>query len=91
MNTEQLRTFTGMTLRQSHHWQTRGWLRPTNPDCGTGRTLEFTADEARTAGRMVRLVAAGLTPAAAHRVARGQHELAPGIVVHIDQPDLVDA
>lgn len=71
----------GLTYRQADHWTRRGYLRPTNPDCGSGHGRDYPASEVRVAGVMVRLVAAGLTVEAAHTVARGESQLAPGVRV----------
>lgn len=80
-----------ITYRQLDHWCVKGWLRPDHRG-GTGYARTFSGDEVRVARVMARLVAAGLTPAAAHRVARGEQELAPGIRVLVNQPrELVPA
>lgn len=92
MNSDQLRSFAGLTARQLVYWVDRSWLKPTNPTCGSGRQLEFTGDEARVARTMARLVAAGLKPDTAHAIARGQAHIAPGIWVVVDRipADLLD-
>lgn len=73
----------GLSLRQADYWTRRGWLRPYNPDCGTGHGRIWPHTEVRVAAAMSRLIAAGLTVEAAHTVARGQAELAPGITVTV--------
>ncbi len=77
----------GITYRQLDTWVTKGWLNPDERNPGPGHARRFTGDEARVAIVMGRLVAAGLKPDAAHRVARGQWELAPGITVLVDRED----
>lgn len=74
-----------ITYRQLDFWCSKGWLRPDQRG-GSGYARTFSGDEARVARTMARLVAAGLKPDAAHRVARGEQELAPGIVVLVDPP-----
>lgn len=81
---------TGASYRQIDYWCRAGYLRPTNPDSGSGRHRTFPPDELAVVARMVRLIRAGLTPAAAARVARGQHDLAPGVRVLLDEPHHLD-
>ena len=66
-----------ITYRQIDVWCSKGYLQPDHQG-GTGHHRHFSGDEVRVVRMMARLVAAGLTPAAAHRVARGQ-QLAPGV------------
>lgn len=81
---------TGASYRQIDHWCRAGYLRPTNPDAGSGTARTFPPIELAVAARMVRLIRAGLTPAAAARVARGNHDLAPGVRVLLDDPQPCD-
>lgn len=74
-----------LTYRRLDHWCSKGWLRPDHRG-GTGYARTFTGDEVQVARIMVRLIAAGLTPSAAARIARGETEIAPGIRVLVDQP-----
>jgi hypothetical protein len=73
----------GMTYRMLDHWCRIGLLHPLNPDQGSGAARVFTADELDVARVMGRLVAAGVSPQAAGRVARGG-ELAPGVHVVLE-------
>lgn len=84
VTSDRLRSVSGISYRQLDHWVDRGYLRPANQVTGTGNFRRFTADEMRVAVTMARLVAAGLTVAAAHRVARGETELAPGVRVLVE-------
>lgn len=70
------------TYRQLDYWTRVGYLHPTDQSPGSGVPRVWPDDELLVAATMARLVAAGLTPEAAHRVARG-HDLAPGIEVTI--------
>jgi small-conductance mechanosensitive channel len=72
------------TGRQVGYWIDRGWLRPTSR--GVGNSYQWTSTEWRVAVVMARLARAGLSPEAAHRVARGAAEIGPGLVVLVDQP-----
>jgi len=81
--------YDGPTYRQLDHWVRRGYLNPGNANAGTGNYRQWPAGELRIANLMYRLIQAGLTPAAAARVARagvgGAAELAPGIRIVIDE------
>lgn len=83
MNTAQLTHVSGATFRQLDHWCHKGWLRPVG-GVGTGYSRDFGAAEIRVAKLMARLVSAGVSPEAAHRAARGDGELAPGVRVDVD-------
>lgn len=88
MTSEQLLARTpGLSYRMLDHWVRKGYLRPATKG-GTGNAREWSGDEVRVAQKMARLVAAGLTPAAAHEVARagGDAELAPGVRVVVEEP-----
>lgn len=74
----------GITYRQLDFWSRRGYLKASNPDCGSGREKHWPEAELRVADVMYRLTKAGLTVKAAHTVARGQSELAPGVTVLVD-------
>lgn len=71
---------TPATAGQIAHWVKAGWLRPHRCRATGART--WPPAEVDVARLMARLVTAGLTPEAAHRVARGGH-LAPGITITI--------
>jgi hypothetical protein len=83
MNTPMLVQVTGATFRQLDFWTRKGWLRP-DGGVGTGYSRDFGGDEIRVAKVMARLVNAGVSPEAAHRAARGDGELAPGVRVDVD-------
>lgn len=83
MNTQMLCQVTSATFRQIDFWCRRGFLHPTG-GVGTGYSRDFPGDEIRVAKLMARLVHAGVTPEAAHRAARGNGELAPGVRVDVD-------
>jgi hypothetical protein len=72
------------TGRQVGYWIDQGWLRPASR--GVGNSYRWTDAEWRVAVVMARLAKAGLSPQAAHRVARGAAEIAPGVTVLVDQP-----
>ena len=74
----------GITYRQLDHWVRLGLLRPLHLG-GSGNPREWTRAELDVAKAMGRLVAAGLRPEAASRVARsgGRCEIAPGIVIEV--------
>lgn len=83
---------TGATYRQLDHWARVGWLRPLCGSPGSGSRREWPAGEIEVARVMARLVnGAGLPPALAVRVARGDTEIAPGVWVLVDMlGELVD-
>jgi DNA-binding transcriptional MerR regulator len=78
----------GLTYRQIDHWTRKGWLRPLNPDEGSGSRRRYPAAELVVAQRMAILVAEGLTPDAAHTVARagGTATLGGRVTVTIGAP-----
>lgn len=80
----------GATYRQVDLWTRKQLLRPENATPGSGLARRWPAEEIRVGTAMARLVAAGLTPEAAHRVARGG-QLAPGITVTLTDPTRLDA
>lgn len=71
----------GLTYRQLDYWTRQGYLRPVNPDPGSGVQRRWPEEELVVARLMRRLIAAGLKVEAAHRVARagGKAELSPGV------------
>lgn len=71
MNGAELAERVGVTYRQVDHWSRLGYLRPSNPGCGQGRQRDYLPAEVDVAVRMGRLVRAGLSPAVATLVARG--------------------
>jgi hypothetical protein len=79
-----LRPVPGVTYRQIDHWARRGFLRPEQPVPGSGFVREWPETELRVAEAMGRLVRAGLPPALAERVARGESEVAPGVRILVD-------
>ena len=79
-------TASGLPYHRLHQWTEKGYLRTTtghaHPGSGYGRT--WPTHEAEVARAMQRLIDAGLTTPAAHLVARGVTDLAPGVQVHVD-------
>jgi hypothetical protein len=76
---------TGATYRQLDHWSRAGYLRPLNPQQGSGTPRLFPDGEVAVTRLMVVLVKAGLLPAAAQLVARGQ-ALPGGVRVMVPPP-----
>jgi DNA-binding transcriptional MerR regulator len=76
-------TIDGASYRQLDYWVRRGYLRPEEATPGTGYARTWAPSELRVAARMARLVAAGLTLAAAEKVARasGPMDLGNGVWV----------
>lgn len=75
----------GITYRQCDHWVRLGLLKPLHIG-GSGSSREWTHAELDVARVMGRLVAAGLKPEPACRVARSpgrRCEIAPGIVIEV--------
>lgn len=72
-----------ITYRQLDHWTRVGYLIDDRTRPGSGRNRTWTAGELAVAERMGRAVRAGLTPYAAHKVARGQTDLGHGVTVTI--------
>ncbi len=78
----------GLSYRQLDHWTTRGWLKVVgDAKPGTGNARSWLVGEDRVAGIMVRLTDAGIKPDVAEQIARGHHEIGPGIVVMVDGMD----
>jgi DNA-binding transcriptional MerR regulator len=75
----------GITYRQLDHWSRIGYLKPSNPDCGSGRRRDFPMAEVTVARRMALLVNAGLTLKTAHRVARGDEDVYAKVVLALEQ------
>jgi hypothetical protein len=75
----------GLTYRQLDYWIRAGYLLPNDAGAGAGSRRSWSDSERAVAVMMARLVAAGLTLEAAHRVARagGRLELAPGVTVEV--------
>jgi len=76
----------GLTYRQLDYWCRQGYLKP-GGGTGSGSWRTWPDEERAVARLMKRLVDAGLTVEAAHRVARagGTYDLGPGVRVHIDE------
>jgi DNA-binding transcriptional MerR regulator len=75
----------GISFRQLDYWTSRGYLHADNASPGTGNHRYWSGDELRVAITMRRLVDAGLGPATAARVARGEAEIGPGIRVTVEE------
>lgn len=75
----------GISYRQLDHWIRLGLLKPLHLGGGSGNAREWTRAELNVARTMGRLVAAGLKPEPASRVARsgGRCEVAPGVVIEV--------
>jgi DNA-binding transcriptional MerR regulator len=78
----------GISYRRLDYWTTRGYLKADQAKPGTGSKRTWSPVELAVARLMVRLVDdAGLNVEAAHRIARGTRELAPGITIIVaDEP-----
>lgn len=75
----------GITYRQCDHWTRLGLLKPLHVG-GSGNAREWTRAELDVARVMGRLVAAGLKPEPASRVARSpgrRCEITPGIWIEV--------
>jgi DNA-binding transcriptional MerR regulator len=83
----------GATYRQLDYWARQGWLNPTAEGFGSGYRRTWPDEEARVARLMVRLIRAGVMPAAAAEYARRMApsepygavrlELESGVVIEI--------
>lgn len=73
----------GATYRQVDFWVRRGYLRPDDAQPGSGYARQWSDEELAVGARMARLVAAGLTPAVASKVAResGPVVVQPGVLL----------
>ena len=69
----------GISYRQLDFWVRRGYLRPVHVG-GSGTYRQWPDEEVRVAKEMARLVVAGVSPALAARVARGE---APDIRIEV--------
>jgi DNA-binding transcriptional MerR regulator len=76
---------TGATARQLGYWRETGYLKPKGAG-GSGTQFYWPQAEVEAAAMMVRLVGAGVAPAAAARAARNGGELAPGVRIASDLP-----
>lgn len=75
----------GITYRQLDHWIRLGHLKPLHVG-GSGSNREWTRAELDVARTMGRLVAAGMKPGPASRIARSpgrRCEIAPGIFIEV--------
>ncbi len=71
----------GLSYRQLDYWARQGYLHPERDGDGSGHARQWSPEELAVAETMARLVAAGIPPATAVRVARGETEIGPGIRV----------
>ena len=76
----------GLTYEQVQDWTRRGWLKLTAPSQGAGYRRRYEPGEVEVARRMVRYIAAGVTPAAAACAARHDGWIAPDVRVVLDYP-----
>lgn len=93
---------TGITYRELDHWARKGHISPRlipgqgkrrHPDRdpntpGSGHSRRWMPEEVAIIGTMVRLSRAGIPPALASRIARGETEIGPGITVTVTAPRL---
>ena len=84
---------TGITYRQLDYWVRIGYLRPDNPEPGSGISRDWSDHELAVARTMGILIRAGLAVDRAATVARetfaypfGRATLAPGIEVVVSDP-----
>jgi MerR HTH family regulatory protein len=79
----------GATARQIDHWTRSGWIRAADTAHGKGNHRRWPEDEIAVAVIMRRLLATGLPGTVASRVARGELEIGPGILVFVnDHPSV---
>jgi DNA-binding transcriptional MerR regulator len=69
MNTAVVMERTGASYRQLDYWIKQGWLHPVG-GVGSGNPRDWSEAEVDVAARMVVMVAAGLSPEIAAKVAR---------------------
>jgi hypothetical protein len=76
----------GATYRQVDYWARAGYLRLGRERDGTGSGYWriWPDEEVRVARLMARLTGAGFSPAVAHKVARGESQVAAGVYVLVD-------
>ena len=74
----------GITYRQLDNWVRLGWLRPVEPEPGSGHRRLFPEREWQRAGVMARLVNAGLPPRTAFYAVGHDGILAPGVRVVLE-------
>lgn len=73
MNSETVMSRYAVTYRQLDHWWSRGYLSPDGKvpeQSGTGHAREYPAESVQILEAMLALVAAGMRPEPASRVAR---------------------
>lgn len=82
---------TGATARQVDHWTRGGRLRSDSPESvGAGHKRSWPDEEVAVCRLLVRLTSAGLGIEQAERVARGEYEIGPGVLVFINGDGLQD-
>ncbi len=87
LSSDQVAELAGVTWRQIDYWARRRYLTTeARPATTQGYPRRYSRAEAQVARTMGRLVAAGLSPAAAARAARGE-EIGPGVVVVVIEDD----
>lgn len=75
----------GLSYPQINFWCRKRYLRSIDPEPGSGHKRFFPVEEVKMAAAMLRLVSAGLPPAAAYHAIRNDGELAPGVRVVVDE------
>lgn len=79
---------TGATARQVDHWTRGGRLRSDSPESvGAGHRRSWPDEEVGVCRLLVRLTSAGLGIEQAERVARGEYEIGPGVLVFVNPDD----
>ncbi len=71
MNAGDVVRVAGCTYRQLEVWSNNGWLQATNQGAGTGQNRDYPYAEVRVAVKLTKLVGAGVRPAVAAKIARG--------------------
>jgi len=77
---------TGATYRELDYWTQCGYIAPsaTDGNPGSGNRRLWAPEDVRRVRLMVRAVRSGLAPAVAARVADGEREIGPGVLVSIE-------
>lgn len=70
MNGNDLQKHMGLTARHVSYWTGKGYIKPVDPNPGSGKPLEFPDSEVAIATVMLALVTAGVNAKAAHTLAR---------------------
>jgi DNA-binding transcriptional MerR regulator len=71
VNGIQLGEHLNVSYRRVDYWSRAGFIRPLNPDCGSGFAREYPPDEVEVARRLLALATAGVIVPVAAQIARG--------------------